>query len=199
MVHHPAGEPSAGSAGASTTPVVTAAAVVGALADEHRRRVFAAVQLGADHLDAVVTATGLSATQVGKALGKLVDVGVISGSHGALHVVGEVFQQAARFALARPESREHDDSPAEVRKVLNSFVSDGRLQSIPTAHAKRLVVLDWLAQEFEPGRRYTEAMVNLILGQRHPDTAALRRYLVDDGFLERSAGHYWRSGGTVQD
>jgi hypothetical protein len=25
----------------------------------------------------------------------------------------------------------------------------------------------------------------------------LRRYLVDDGFLSREAGIYWRSGGTV--
>ena len=31
----------------------------------------------------------------------------------------------------------------------------------------------------------------------HPDHAALRRYLVDEGFLTRDAGFYWRSGGTV--
>jgi hypothetical protein len=58
-------------------------------------------------------------------------------------------------------------------------------------------VLDWLAQRFEPGRRYSEAMVNLSLGQVHPDTAALRRYLVDDGFLSRDHGEYWRTGGRV--
>ena len=83
-------------------------------------------------------------------------------------------------------------------KVLRSFVVDGRLVSIPTKHGKRQAVLNWLAQEFEPGRRYSEAMVNLIIGQRHPDTAALRRYLVDDGFLERADGQYWRAGGTVE-
>lgn len=43
----------------------------------------------------------------------------------------------------------------------------------------------------------TEQMVNLIIGQRHPDTAALRRYLVDDEFLSREAGEYWRSGGST--
>ena len=40
-------------------------------------------------------------------------------------------------------------------------------------------------------------MVNLILGRRHQDTAALRRYLVDEGLLDRAEGHYWRSGGTA--
>ena len=77
------------------------------------------------------------------------------------------------------------------------FVTDGRLTSIPTPRAKRMVVLDWLAQDFEPGRRYSEAMVNLIIGKRHPDTAALRRYLVDEDLLSREAGEYWRSGGTT--
>jgi hypothetical protein len=41
-------------------------------------------------------------------------------------------------------------------------------------------------------------MVNLILGKRHADTAALRRYLVDEGLLDRAGGEYWRAGGTVE-
>ena len=89
---------------------------------------------------------------------------------------------------------EHGDAPADEAKVLRAFVRDGRLTSIPSAWGKRRVVLDWLAQRFEPGRRYSEAMVNLSLGQVHPDTAALRRYLVDDGFLSRDHGEYWRTG-----
>lgn len=39
--------------------------------------------------------------------------------------------------------------------------------------------------------------VSLFLGALHPDYAALRRYLVDEDFLTRSAGVYWRGGGTV--
>jgi hypothetical protein len=176
---------------------VTAAAIVGALADDQRRRVFAAVQLGAAHLDEVVAMTGFTAAQVGKALGKLVDSGVVAAGDGALSVPAAVFQEAARQALARPAGGEHGDVPAQARKVMQAFVVDGRLQSIPSSHAKRLVILDWLVQAFEPGRHYSEQMVNLMLGQRHPDTAALRRYLVDEGFLDRAAGQYWRSGGTV--
>ena len=38
--------------------------------------------------------------------------------------------------------------------------------------------------------------MNLILAQVHPDTAALRRYLVDDEFLSRADGEYWRTGGS---
>ncbi|WP_395658408.1 DUF2087 domain-containing protein [Nocardioides sp.] len=84
------------------------------------------------------------------------------------------------------------------QQVLRTFFDDdGSLRTIPTRHAKRLVVLDRLAQEFEPGERYAEAEVNLVLHRFHPDHAALRRYLVENGFLAREAGVYWRSGGTV--
>ena len=82
--------------------------------------------------------------------------------------------------------------------VLRAFLGpDGRLLSIPSRHAKRLVVLDHLAQRFEPGRRYDEVEVNRELRSVHEDVAALRRYLVDEGFLSRESGTYWRTGGTV--
>jgi hypothetical protein len=41
-------------------------------------------------------------------------------------------------------------------------------------------------------------MVNLMLGQVHADTAALRRYLVDEGLLSRANGEYWRTGGSYE-
>ena len=89
--------------------------------------------------------------------------------------------------------------------MLRRFVHNGRLLAMPAAHGKRLVVLDHLAGLFEPGRRYPEPEVNELLGRYHPDYAMLRRYLVDDGFLDRAdekAGSrtvkvYWRTGGTV--
>lgn len=175
-----------------------AGAIVGLLADDDRRRCFAALELGATTRDAVALATQLTTARVARALGRLVGGGlVIAGEGGGLYVIGAAFQMAAREALRRPESDEHADQPDEARKVLRNFVNDGRLIQIPAVASKRRVVLDWLAQEFEPGRRYSEQMVNLMLGQRHADTAALRRYLVDGGLLERADGQYWRSGGTA--
>lgn len=82
--------------------------------------------------------------------------------------------------------------------VLRAFVTaGGSLRSIPTKIPKRLVVLDWLAQEFEIGRTYAETEVNAVLRAHHPDVAALRRYLVEEELMERRDGHYWRAGGTV--
>jgi hypothetical protein len=81
--------------------------------------------------------------------------------------------------------------------VLRSFVRDGRLLSMPASQGKRMVVLDHIAQSFEPGLHYTEKQVNAILVSWYEDTATVRRYLVDAGYLSREAGEYWRSGGSV--
>ncbi len=85
-------------------------------------------------------------------------------------------------------------------EILRTFLDDdGRLRSVPAKYSKRLVILDHLAQLFEPGERCSESEVNRRLRAVHDDVAALRRYLVEDGFLDRSGGFYWRMGGTVPD
>jgi hypothetical protein len=85
------------------------------------------------------------------------------------------------------------DGEAYDRKVLSDFMTaDGRLKALPVQEKKLLVVLRHLVQVFEPGERYTEKQVNEILRRYHIDTAALRRYMVDNGLLERREGIYWR-------
>jgi len=181
-----------------TTSPFSVRELVGLLADDHRRAVFAALVLGANDPESVQRASGLEVRPAVRALQRLIDAGlVVRGDDGTVHLLGEAFALAARAEAERePRPDEHRDAPDDVARVLRVFVREGRLVSIPTVHSKRLVVLDWLSQRFEPGRQYSEQMVNLILAQVHPDTAALRRYLVDDDFLSRGDGMYWRSGGT---
>lgn len=78
------------------------------------------------------------------------------------------------------------------------FSPEGRLHTMPTKHVKRRLVLDRIAQQFEPGRTYDEREVDAVLKEIHADHAALRRYLVDDGLLTRENNVYWRSGGTFE-
>ena len=88
---------------------------------------------------------------------------MVASDDGGLVVLGAAFQRAARQALARPPRHEHAGEPADSRKVLDAFVRDGRITSLPATRSKRRMLLDWLAQDFEPGPRYSEAR-----GQRDP-------------------------------
>lgn len=78
------------------------------------------------------------------------------------------------------------------RKVLETFYDGERLRQIPVNLKKRMVVLAWLADRFDNGVRYSEREVNAILMRHHPDVASLRRELVDQRFMQRDAGIYWR-------
>jgi DNA-binding transcriptional ArsR family regulator len=179
--------------------LLDAGALAGLLADPHRRVVVAALVLGAHSFEEITAATGLDARAAGRAVTRLVDAGLVErAADSTLTLLAEAFALAARAsAPTDPQRSDLGDDDPDTAKVLRAFVRDGRLTSIPASRTKRLVVLDLLAHEFEPGERYSEAMVNLMLGKWHADTAALRRYLVDEGFLDRDAGQYWRMGGSV--
>jgi DNA-binding transcriptional ArsR family regulator len=182
-------------------PPLDAGELVGLLADDDRRKVVAALVLGASSRAEIADASGLDLRQLVKALNRLVGAGLVLEERDEYLLLEAAFAFAARAVAAtrpRPALDEHGDAPPDEARVLRAFVRDGRMTSIPSAWGKRRVVLEWLAQRFEPGLRYSEAQVNLSLMQVHPDTAALRRYLVDDGFLSRDHGEYWRTGGRVE-
>ena len=71
------------------------------------------------------------------------------------------------------------------------------MREIPVKRSKRLIVLERLALEFDVGTRYSEKQVNEVLRRFDDDYASVRRYLVDEGFLSREHGVYWRTGGRV--
>ena len=182
----------------------TAAALVGLLAEEARLQVVAALALGASTLDEVVASSSLEVRAATAALERLAAGGLVvsDGSGKGLHLRRDAFKAAAQAEARRRAAAEPADSfdgvTPEAATVLRNFVSDGRLRQIPASRTKRRVVLDWLAGRFEPGKTYPERDVNLLLGMAHADVAALRRYLVDEEFLERRDGFYWRAGGTFE-
>jgi hypothetical protein len=84
------------------------------------------------------------------------------------------------------------DCDARVRE--NFVDATDPLVSIPVQRKKRLAILRWIVEDFQPGRRYTEADINRIILRRHADFATLRRYLVDEELMQRQRGIYWRTG-----
>jgi hypothetical protein len=188
--HDPPGPPA---------PVPDAGTIAGLLADDDRRRVVAALVLGASTLGEVRAATGLGTRAAAGALARLVAGDLVVRADDGHHVLlAEAFRRAAIAAApARPPPRLAGDAPEDEARVLRSYFRGDRLTRLPAQRAKKRVVLERLAQEFEVGVRYPEREVNAILRRFHPDVAALRRSLVEEELLAREAGVYWRTGGRV--
>jgi ArsR family transcriptional regulator, arsenate/arsenite/antimonite-responsive transcriptional repressor len=78
------------------------------------------------------------------------------------------------------------------KKVLDTFFKFGRLVQIPAQQKKFQVILERLAEEFEPGHRYSEREVNQVLLEFHDDVASLRRGMIEVGLMQREKSVYWR-------
>lgn len=77
-------------------------------------------------------------------------------------------------------------------KVLSNFLAGERLKEIPASRKKRLVILKWLARQFELEVTYPERTINEIIQRSHPDCATLRRELIGYQMMQRENGLYRR-------
>jgi hypothetical protein len=165
--------------------------------DPIRLAILGAAASGPVDVAAVAAAMGTDVGRVQREIGRLAGAGLVTPD---LRLEVEAIRDVARALPGEtPVDADLLEGPwtDEEVDVLSRFFSGRRLTSIPGAHAKRLLVLERLAQEFEPGLRYEEREVNFMLQLFYADYAALRRYLVDEGFLTRADGVYWRTGGRV--
>src|SRR5439155_7622760 len=102
-------------------------------------------------------------------LAKLKEVGLVGmRSEGTTHIyhlnITEMRSLAKRvLALDTIETFSEDVvSDAWERKILGDFVEGQRLKEIPASRKKREVILRWLAERFQFGKRYPEKEVNAI-------------------------------------
>jgi RimJ/RimL family protein N-acetyltransferase len=146
----------------------------------------------------IATRMDVTPRDVAEAVGQLRSVGLIDRDGSldthALRAVAKSLPQEHE-QLGRPVAGPWTDEEAA---ILGRFFDGDTLVQIPQAHAKRRLVLEKVALRFEPGRRYAERDVNFSIQLIHPDYAAVRRYLVEEGFMDRADGAYWRTGGRYE-
>jgi DNA-binding transcriptional ArsR family regulator len=164
--------------------------IVGLLA----QRAYTVEQLGA--------ALGVGVSTVSHHLTRLAGAGLVSARSESYYnlysLKTDALSDMAKTLLAqaqpvRPES-EQELSDYD-RKVLATFTTaDGRIKTFPMQERKFRVLLRHILPSFSHGVRYTEKRVNEILSKYNDDTARLRRWLVDFGYMAREGGggKYWR-------
>lgn len=164
------------------------------LAHEGRIRVAAAIIPQPGSVADVAAELGMSKREAAEHLGTLAQAGLaVPDNAGGVTVYSfsrrplvDVLRTLGEHSLGPDLAGDVDEFD---RRVLTTFLVDGKLTSIPVQQKKRDAVLRFLAERFESERMYDEREINAVLREYHPDVASLRRYLVDGGFLQRQVIH----------
>lgn len=78
------------------------------------------------------------------------------------------------------------------QKVIDSFFEYGKLKSIPAQRKKERIILEVIAEKFEPDHIYSEREVNLIIADFHDDFCTIRRDMIGKKLLDRDRNGYWK-------
>ncbi len=178
------------------------AALFKALGHPVRLLIVNLVKVRPRHTEELASILQLTPATVSFHLSQLHEVGLLRSRREQYYQIYSVVDDVVRRSLsdivflAQPELATAVEEDAYRQKVLETFLRRGRLTRIPAQRRKQQIILERLAQEFEPDREYVEREVNQILVEFHDDVAALRRGLVDQGLMERAEGVYRRSSNT---
>jgi hypothetical protein len=190
-----------GSTSSSAPPAATPEEILRALAHPERLAVAGALALGPMTADGLAVRLDLPIQRIRRHLIRLTGAGVAATEpdRRTYRLRPEALRDAVReIGPSREAGLALGAVYEEEEAVLRHYFRGGRLREVPAKLSKRRVILTRLALEFEPGVRYSERQVNETLRGFHEDYAALRRHLVDEDFLTRVGGQYWRSGGPVE-
>jgi biotin operon repressor len=162
------------------------------LLDEERLKILGCLAQEAHSMEMLAKRLGLKPAALSRQLAKLQEAGLAHPVPPNLYRLDLKNLHTLKKDLFALEKGESDGEQNADDKILNAFLDGERLKHLPSKSAKLQVVLNWLANKFDPEVRYPERAVNQILQRHHPDYASLRRFLVDYGFMQRQAGIYWR-------
>lgn len=173
-----------------------------ALADENRLKIIGLLSQEAHTVEQIAALLNIGVSTTSHHLARLSKAGLVEartdGHYYFYSLRVDVLREMSQRLLkdeALPGLSAEVDLDAYDRKVLKTFTDEeGRITAFPVQEKKYLVLLRYVLQAFEPGKRYTEKQVNEILSRYNEDTAELRRNLVVYRMMDRQGGggEYWR-------
>lgn len=177
----------------------TAIRIFKCLSDASRLNIIATLQSGEAYGELLAQRLGLSASTLSFHMKKLEEAGLVTSrkeQYYTVYTLNETLTQMRLADLITGESPEEDEARQREdeyrKKVIESFFDGEQLKSIPVQRKKKLIVLEKIAECFNPGQVYEEAALSETIARIHPDYCTIRRDMISEGILRRENGKYVR-------
>ena len=165
------------------------------LADETRLEILNILLREDSYVEKLACELALTPATICYHLKKLESAGVVNCSRTQFYMIysvnREIFDKPL-YALIKKDSPAADTEEKYKNEVLSHFFKYGKLTQIPMQRKKREIVLQEIAKQFEPGRKYEENEVNEIIHRFHDDHCTIRREMIACGIMARENAIYWR-------
>jgi len=164
------------------------------LADETRLEILNILLREDSYVEKLACELALTPATICYHLKKLESAGVVNCSRTQFYMIysvnREIFDKPL-YELIKKDTPVVDTEEKYKKEVLSNFFKYGKLTQIPTQRKKREIVLQEIAKQFEPGRKYEETEVNEIIHRFHDDHCTIRREMIACGIMARENTLYW--------
>ena len=169
------------------------------LSDMSRLRIVQSLTQGDMYTELLAERLELTPSTVSFHMKKLEEAGLVVSrkeQYYTVYSLNRELLETSLFDVASSEAEQIDEQQKreEVyrQKVINSFFKYGKLQSIPVHRKKKLICYEVIAENFIPGKVYSEKQLDEIISQIHEDYCTIRRDMIGEGILQRNGNKYVR-------
>ncbi|KZZ83558.1 DUF2087 domain-containing protein [Bacillus sp. SJS] len=169
-----------------------------AMGDPTRLRIIAILSDGPKHGQALAGILGLTPPTITHHLTKLKEMNLVHQKREKNTIYyflqEKVIEKHASDIVQLMQPKEGNgmkELTGEHMKVVQNYLTkEGKLKIIPSQRKRKLMVLFYIAKDFEPGRKYKEKEINEAIKLYHEDFATIRREFIVNGIMYRDNSIY---------
>ncbi|AZB42525.1 DUF2087 domain-containing protein [Bacillus sp. FJAT-42376] len=169
-----------------------------AMGDPTRLRIIAILSGGPKHGQALAGILGLTPPTITHHLAKLKEMNLVHQKRekNTIYyflqekVIASHAGDIVRLLEPKEGTGVKELSGEHMKVVQNYLTKEGKLKTIPSQRKRKLMVLFYIAKEFEAGRKYTEKEINEAIKRFHEDFATIRREFIVNGIMYRDNSIY---------